>query len=66
MLFKQDDTATVVDSLPPWKVLIVDDEPDIHSVTKMALRKFRLNDRGAFLSACLFRPGSQRGYGTTR
>ncbi|MBB1488791.1 DUF3369 domain-containing protein [Oceanospirillum sediminis] len=52
MLFKQDDTAAVEDSLPPWKVLIVDDEPDIHSVTKMALRKFRLNERGlSFLHA---------------
>ncbi len=52
MLFKQDDTPAVVESLPPWKVLIVDDEPDIHSVTKMALRKFRLNDRGlSFLHA---------------
>jgi len=54
MLFKQDDTAAVADieAQPPWKVLIVDDEPDIHSVTKMALRKFRLNGRGlSFLHA---------------
>jgi len=29
----------------PWKVLIVDDEPDIHSVTKLTLSRFRLDDR---------------------
>lgn len=46
MLFKQEDAVTVENQLPPWKVLIVDDEPDIHTVTKMSLRKFRLNDRG--------------------
>ena len=22
----------------PWKILIVDDEPDVHSMTKLALR----------------------------
>jgi signal transduction histidine kinase/DNA-binding response OmpR family regulator len=26
--------------LPPWKVLIVDDEPDIHSITRLALKNF--------------------------
>ncbi len=26
--------------LPPWKVLIVDDEPDIHSVTRFNLKNF--------------------------
>ena len=31
--------------LPPWKVLIVDDEEDIHVVTKMALKRFELDDK---------------------
>lgn len=35
-----------------WKVLIVDDEPDVHSLTKLLLRNFSYRDRGlAFLSA---------------
>ena len=34
-----------VSSLPPWKVLIVDDEKDIHLVTTMALNGFTLDDR---------------------
>ncbi|MCJ8319900.1 MAG: DUF3369 domain-containing protein [Colwellia sp.] len=31
--------------LPPWKVLIVDDEEDIHVITKMALKRFELDDK---------------------
>ncbi|KZN46162.1 ATP-binding protein [Pseudoalteromonas luteoviolacea] len=37
---------------PPWKVLVVDDEPEVHEVTKMALSKFSYQDRGlSFLHA---------------
>jgi response regulator RpfG family c-di-GMP phosphodiesterase len=32
--------------LTPWKVLIVDDEEDIHTITKMALKRFTLDERG--------------------
>jgi len=36
----------------PWKVLIVDDEEDIHTITKMALKRFTLDERGlTFLHA---------------
>lgn len=31
--------------LAPWKVLLVDDEPDIHDVTKLTLTRFRLDGR---------------------
>ncbi len=31
--------------LAPWKVLLVDDEPDIHDVTKLTLNRFRLDGR---------------------
>jgi DNA-binding NarL/FixJ family response regulator len=35
-----------------WKVLIVDDEPDVHSLTKLLLRNFNYRKRGlSFLSA---------------
>ena len=33
-------------SIQPWKVLIVDDEEDIHTITKMALKRFTLDDKG--------------------
>jgi len=41
------ETKTVAETskikLPPWKVLIVDDEPDIHSMTQMALTRTKPN-----------------------
>ena len=33
-------------SLPPWKVAVIDDEEDVHTVTKMALKRFKLDGRG--------------------
>lgn len=30
---------------PPWKILIVDDEPDVHQVTVLVLKRFKLDDR---------------------
>ncbi len=32
-------------ALPPWKVLIVDDDPDVHRVTELVLRKVRFEER---------------------
>lgn len=38
--------------LPAWKVLIVDDEPDIHSITRLNLKNFEFADKGVqFLQA---------------
>jgi len=38
--------------LEPWKLLIVDDEVEVHSVTKLALRDFKFQHRGIeFISA---------------
>jgi response regulator RpfG family c-di-GMP phosphodiesterase len=38
--------------LAPWKILLVDDEPDIHDVTKLTLSRFRLDGRAlTFLHA---------------
>ena len=35
-----------------WKILVVDDEPEIHTVTKLALRKFTFADKPiSFISA---------------
>jgi len=30
----------------PWKIVIIDDEEDIHAITKMALKRFVLDGRG--------------------
>ncbi len=30
----------------PWRLLVVDDDPEVHSVTRYALRKVRFRDRG--------------------
>ncbi|WP_448566794.1 HD domain-containing phosphohydrolase [Thalassotalea ganghwensis] len=33
------------ETLPTWKILIVDDEEDIHTVTKMALKRFEFDNK---------------------
>ncbi len=44
----------------PWKILIVDDEEDIHTITKMALKRFTLEDRGlTFLHAYSAKEGKE-------
>ncbi|MDE2407254.1 MAG: DUF3369 domain-containing protein [Xanthomonadaceae bacterium] len=42
----------IASSESPWKVLIADDEPEVHEVTRLVLGGFRFEDRAlAFLSA---------------
>ncbi len=37
---------------PPWKILIVDDEPEVHTTTKLVLKDFEFEGAGAeFISA---------------
>ncbi|WP_394131681.1 DUF3369 domain-containing protein [Shewanella maritima] len=51
-IFSSNKNTTPQSSVAGWKVLIVDDEPDIHSVTKLALSRFKLDDRPlSFLNA---------------
>ena len=53
LLFVDDtDDECETSSKPKWKVMLVDDEPAIHDVTKMALGNFTFDDRGIeFISA---------------
>lgn len=45
-------SAILEDKAAPWKVLIADEEPDVHVATKLALRDFSFNNRGIeFLDA---------------
>ena len=32
-------------NLPPWKVLLADDEPDVHDITKLTLGRFEMDGR---------------------
>ena len=44
--------SSAMPKLAPWKVLLVDDEPDIHDITKLTLSRFRLDERAlTFLHA---------------
>ncbi|MBF0376231.1 MAG: response regulator [Desulfamplus sp.] len=36
------------DSIPPWKILIVDDEKDVHYITKKALENYSFQERNLF------------------
>lgn len=42
-LFDEEVSTTIVSG---WKVMVVDDEPDIHAVTRMALEKFDFDGMG--------------------
>ena len=49
---KEKVTEVQKDTLPPWKVLIVDDEESIHSITELVLGNFHFDDRAIiFLNA---------------
>ncbi|MDE1145256.1 MAG: DUF3369 domain-containing protein [Azospirillaceae bacterium] len=42
----------LVPGMPPWQVLIVDDDAEVHAMTRLVMRKFAFQGRGlAFISA---------------
>ena len=43
--FYEDDESPIEDTLEPWNILIVDDEEDIHTTTKLALSKFEFEGK---------------------
>jgi response regulator RpfG family c-di-GMP phosphodiesterase len=52
LVFASDDNAQAGAIEGNWKVLIVDDEPEVHEVTKLALRHFSFENKGlTFLHA---------------
>ncbi|MBI1675959.1 DUF3369 domain-containing protein [Shewanella sp. DW31] len=51
-LFSGKKSTETTESGIPWKVLVVDDEPDVHTVTKLALSRFKLDGRAlTFINA---------------
>ena len=43
--FQDDEPTPVSPARPPWKVLVVDDDPEIHEVTRLNLRRLLFRDR---------------------
>jgi len=51
-LFADDEDDVQLEDLGSWKILVVDDEPEVHAVTKLALSDFSLNGKTLeFISA---------------
>ncbi|MCR6632805.1 MAG: DUF3369 domain-containing protein [Magnetospirillum sp.] len=44
---KRDPVESTQAAGPPWTILIVDDDPEVHSITKLALRNFTFGGRPA-------------------
>lgn len=44
--FAQEKEESQKSQLDSWKILIADDEEDVHTMTKLALKKFSFEDRG--------------------
>lgn len=52
LLFAEEESISIDESLERWKVLIVDDEAEIHNVTKLVLSDFQFDGKGLeFFSA---------------
>lgn len=49
MEFLDDESIGASTPLPPWHILVVDDEPGVHEVTRMILRDFQFDGRGVKL-----------------
>src|ERR1700676_113264 len=46
MFAKENPASTATNASGGWRVLLVDDEPDLHTITKLALSSFELDGRG--------------------
>lgn len=44
--FKNESPVTPTGSLSPWKLLVVDDDPSVHSLTRLVLSRFTFENRG--------------------
>ncbi len=43
--FSEDAPPQVLSQEPPWQILVIDDDPNIHAITRLNLRRIRLRDR---------------------
>ena len=51
-LFADEPEEQVEEQLGTWKILVVDDEPEVHAVTKLALSDFVFQDRKTRIHQC--------------
>ncbi len=42
----QETVRTTKPTLPPWKILVIDDDDQVHAVTRLVLRSYRFRGRG--------------------
>jgi response regulator RpfG family c-di-GMP phosphodiesterase len=52
MLFDDDETPAPAASLPPWEILVVDDEQAVHQVTELVMSDFEFDGRRVHFSHC--------------
>jgi response regulator RpfG family c-di-GMP phosphodiesterase len=52
MLFDDDEAPAPAASLPPWEILIVDDEQAVHQVTELVMSDFEFDGRRVHFSHC--------------
>ncbi len=48
----EQETEAPRDMAPPWQILIVDDEPAVHEVTKLVMSDFEMDGRGLQFTHC--------------
>ena len=52
LFFSEEDVEEETEPLDTWKVMVVDDDPEVHSVTKMVLSDIIYRGKGlSFISA---------------
>ncbi len=51
--FSEDAPPQVLSQKPPWQILVIDDDPNIHAITRLNLRRIRLHDRPLSLIGAL-------------
>ena len=52
MLFDDDETPAAAAPLPPWEILVVDDEQAVHQVTELVMADFEFDGRRVRFSHC--------------
>ena len=52
MLFDDDEAPAPAVSLPPWEILVVDDEQAVHQVTELVMSDFEFDGRRVHFSHC--------------
>ncbi|MCH8529834.1 MAG: DUF3369 domain-containing protein [Saccharospirillum sp.] len=45
LIFAEEQDSPVASAHPPWKILIVDDDEEVHSITRLALKSFQFDGR---------------------